>query len=152
MAIAGIKFDLYILNAGSFILLADLRYTFSIVPDRIVSTGNEKQWEIFRNLLNMSRILYVLDAAEHLVIAVDRKTEGGPWMMNAGVDDSLIFGQPVTWCACRFKLFVVAAKRHVVHKSTAVCPATEQCDRATDQFSYMQDDTRLGAGSHDDSA
>ena len=100
----------------------------------------------------MSRILYVLDAAEHLVITVDRETEGGPWMMNAGVDDSLIFGQPVTWCACRFKLFVVAAKRHVVHKSTAVCPATEQCDRATDQFSYMQDDTRLGAGSHDDSA
>ena len=76
MAIAGIKFDLYILNAGGFILLADLRYTFSIVPDRIVSTGDEKQWEIFRNLLNMSRILYVLDAAEHLVIAVDCETEG----------------------------------------------------------------------------
>ena len=96
MAIAGIKFDLYILNAGSFILLADLRHTFSIVPDRIVSTGDEKQWEIFRNLLNMSRILYVLDAAEHLVIAVDCETEGGPWMMNAGVDDSLISGwEPV---------------------------------------------------------
>ena len=71
MAVTGIKFDLHILNACVFVLLADLCDTFSVVPDRVISAGDEKQWEIFRNLPDVCRILDVLDAAEHLVIAVD---------------------------------------------------------------------------------
>ena len=65
------------------------------VSDRIILTGYKEHRQILRDFFQICPVLSPLDSAEHLIVTVDCEHERIQRIPQIGIDNRLIFCQPV---------------------------------------------------------